>query len=223
MNPDNNTDGLDNLNKPVTFLFATHNERLSWVNILPKERDYRVVVSCSSDTRTEKEFPSVDDFYLRENWGREAGHYLEYIIRCYESLSQTTVFLQAGCWDHLKTDALVSDLLKLFFANELCDFPAPMAYVGRPYACRKFPVKETSAIYPILKAAWGKDYGGGPKQIPPSIPFKVGAQIYVQKEVIHAMPKEFYETLYEEGKKCPRSFAHAVEPIWGCLFNHTFQ
>lgn len=116
--------------KKYDILIATHSESLNWLKYLPSpdQREYRIVVSNSNGRSS---FPGADVVTNRENTGREAGHYLDYIIRHYHDLPETTVFIQADPWAHLCMGGLFNILLEIFYGKP--EFRDPICYLGAQY------------------------------------------------------------------------------------------
>jgi hypothetical protein len=206
--------------KEYGIIAATHGEPLSWLkHAASKEnRNYELIVSCSNG-RSEQDFPEADKVISRENWGREAGHYLNYIIENYDNLPSVCVFVQADPWPHLRHKGSSDMFLGMLF-NSPPEFDAPFCYLGGKYFVKRIGIKPSmlggkpNAQYELLSAAW-KD-----EPIPMPVSFMIGAQFYVKREVILARPKQHYIDLMDKGRTMSQSFAHVLEPLWGCVFNH---
>jgi hypothetical protein len=196
--------------KSYEIVIASYREKMNWLTYLPEEskRDYTLTVSNSGGVTS---FPNVDRVLNVENACREAGHYLNFIIANYDNLHPVTVFLQADPWSHAAGH--IEELLALLFDKPT--FQYPMSYLGAPYSSFGLPPMKGFPLDQILTKVWGAT------PYPKSIPFSIGAQFYVTKEVILRKPKEYYEEILKEAKVCEHSFAHLIEACWGNVFVHT--
>jgi hypothetical protein len=194
---------MNKTNPSVDVAIATYNENLLWMKFIPPS--WKTFVYCTDETR--KEFPKgIKPVYL-PNMGREAGQWIQHLIRNYDSLSDYTVFLQGMPFDH-SAEALI----KLLVTQE---FPYPISYIGGMP-----PSKDGFFMQPFgdSLAMFQKVYGSDP--VPPPIPFQVGAQFYVHKKLIRNKPKSFYKKCLEEAYNPQyQSFGHMVEGCWGSFFD----
>jgi hypothetical protein len=187
----------------VDLVIASYGEDLSWMKWIPE--NWRVFVYNAKGGRTE--FPEGVTPIHVPNRGREGGQYLEHIIRNYGDHSDYTLFLQGMPFDH--SAAAVVNILTT------PSFKGPIQYVGA-FAPAKPPfcLPAVGPVVDILGPAFGE------RPIPPSIPFSVGAQFYVRRELILDNPREFYEKLLSFTKPDPADiFAHHMEGCWGCVFD----
>lgn len=191
------------------IVLASYRESIEWLNFIPEngKRAYRVTVSNSGGLT---HFPAADRTISIPNGGREAGHYLNFIVENYDDLLPVTVFLQADPWPH--AHLYTAQLLEILFGRP--NFPDPISYLGRSYNTIGLDPIKGGQLDVLLNECWGSsDYSKG-------IGFTIGAQFYVSREVIRAMPKEHYEKLLEMARNPSYSFAHLVEGHWGNLFKH---
>lgn len=198
--------------KKYTILLASHNEELEWLNFVPALREeYEIVVYNSSG----KNYPLADRTVQRDNFGREAGHYLQYIVDNYDNLAETVVFMQASPWAHINGEAMTLQLLRLFYGSP--DFPEPMCYLGAQYGSSTFFTLDDA---PELYSTMLPFYSNG--DTPQWIPFTIGAQFYVQREVIRRLPVAYYEAVLSVVRSNVNnvSFAHVLEGRWGFVFYH---
>lgn len=198
--------------KKYTILLASHNEELEWLNFVPAvKKDYEIVVYNSSG----KNYPLADRTVQRDNFGREAGHYLQYIIDNYDNLSETVVFMRASPWAHINGEAMTLELLRLFYGSP--SFPEPMCYLGAQYGSSSFFNLDDA---PDLYNAMIPFYSNG--DTPQWIPFAIGAQFYVQREVIRRMPLAYYEAVQSVVRSNVNnlSYGHILEGRWGFVFYH---
>ena len=143
------------------------------------------------------------------NAGREAGQYVRHIVSNYDDLAEVTLFLQGMPWDH-NGRALADLFLTPAFPELIC-------YVGAA-GPKKGGWGSGKPFFPwtreiIEEALDGEEMGN-------SIPFSVGAQFYVKREVILARPLAFYERLLEAmAKREVFSPGHLLEPCWGNVFD----
>jgi hypothetical protein len=165
-------------------------------------------------------FPLADRVIQRENFGREAGHYLNYLIENYDNLPETIALIQGDPWPHAATCGNPCALLELFFGTP--GFFYPMCYIGGEYAPAHglTPIKGTEH-HEALDAAWQ----GEPMSR--SIRHTTGAMLYVKRSVVLARPADHYKRLLEKGRDKTRykddpyyTLAHTLEGFWGCVFAH---
>jgi hypothetical protein len=192
-----------------TLLLARHGELLKWTDYLPpkEDRSYRIVVSNSGGSGVGS---SADEEISVPNSGREAGHYLRYIVSHYEDLSDVTVFLQANPWPHVPHDVL--PLLEILYGKP--SFPHPFCYVGGKYSGPGHPVTPWSATDHVLSLGWQR------RTYPEGVPFQIGAQFYVKRDVVHRRPVSHYERILSAADEPEMSLAHALEGHWGNVFDH---
>jgi hypothetical protein len=195
--------------KNFEIVLASHQESLAWLDYLPKKAKRKYVITVSNSGSI-ADVPTADRTISIPNGGREAGHYLNFIVENYDNLHPVTVFLQSDPWPHAYT--YIPQLLEMFFGD--AKFPDPISYLGRRYKSVGLNPTPNSIIDQILKDCWGSS------SYPNGIGFSVGAQFYVTREVILAMPKEYYEKLLEAARKPDYSFGHLIEGHWGNVFQH---
>lgn len=205
------------MNKRYSIVLATHKEDLAWLKYLPTERDYDVVVSNSSGPNFQ--CPRADRVIRRENFGREAGHYLHYIIENYDNLPEVIVFMQGDPWPHAAMYGNPCIMLELLFGNPA--FRYPISYLGKEYRPSRCPFPPESEHYKVLARALLDTPIGS------NIDLSIGAQFYVRREVVLARSKEYYERLLEVAKDKTLyhadplyTLAHTLEGCWGCVFDH---
>lgn len=195
--------------KDFEIVLASHKESLAWLDYLPEESKRKYVITVSNSGGI-TDVPSADRVISTPNGGREAGHYLNFIVENYDNLHPVTVFLQADPWPH--AHMYIAQLLEMFFGD--ASFPDRLSYLGRRYDTTGLSPMPNSPLDQILKDCWGNsDY-------PKGIGFTIGAQFYVTRDVVRAMPKEYYEKLLEAARKPEYSFGHLVEGHWGNIFQH---
>ena len=194
--------------KDFEIVLASYKEPMDWMTFLPEKdkRKYQLTVSNSGGLTNH---PAADRTLKIPNGGREAGHYLNFIVENYDNLLPVTVFLQADPWPH--SAPYVAQLLELFFGAPT--FNGPISYLGRNYEAMGLEPMKDSPLDKILTECWGGPY-------PKGIGFTIGAQFFVTREVILAMPKEYYEKLLVISRDQSFSFAHLVEGHWGNVFKH---
>lgn len=198
------------------IVLATHSEDLSWVLYLPQPRKYLLTVSNSNNR------PNVlgaDRVVHRENFGREAGHYLNHIVNDYDDLAETTVFMQGDPWPHAAMYGNPCIMLELLFGTP--QFRYDICYLGKEYVKGHALFAPGSEHHKLLTRLWGEH------PIPPGIPISIGAQFYVKRDLVHRMPREHYARLLEEGRDKTvyhadplYTLAHTLEGCWGCVFDH---
>jgi hypothetical protein len=198
--------------KKYTIVLASYSEAIDWLKFVPAIReDYEIVVYNSSG----KDYPLADRTVQRDNFGREAGHYLQYLVDNYNNLAETVVFLQASPWVHINGDNMTHELLSLFYGTP--SFPEPICYLGAQYGTSTFFNLDDA---PEIRDTLLPYYSNGDK--PEWVQFSIGAQFYVQREVIQRMPLAYYEDLLSLVRANVRnvSYAHVLEGKWGFVFYH---
>ena len=198
------------------ILIARYNESLDYLQYIPSKenRDYEVIVSNSGNP--EDKF-NCDRVILRENIGREAGHYLGFMALEHEKMAETVVFIQAGCFAHLNT---IVTMLELFYGSP--KFPFPMSFLGTNNNVGIPKVTRWSEAEHIVKTAWQEDKhtteifgknGGTPWVI------GGGAQFYVKREIIIKRPPEHYLRAIECARDPESKLAHVLEFHWPNMFD----
>jgi hypothetical protein len=198
------------------ILIARYKEKIDYLNYLPKRenRNYEVIVSNSGDP--EDQF-SCDRTIVRENVGREAGHYLNFMASEYENMAPTVVFVQAGCFAHLNT---IEPMLELFYGSP--EFPFPMSFFGTNNNVCIPKVPRWSEAEHIIKSAWQEDkhtteiFGKNG-----SVPWVIGggAQFYIKKEIVLKKSPEHYLRAIECARDPESKLAHVLEFHWPNMFD----
>jgi hypothetical protein len=198
--------GFTDMNYEV--ILAKHKESINWLKFVPKKknRNYSIYLSNSDE---ESFSPFVDKEVIIENIGREAGHYLQYIINNYNNLPPVCIFMQANPWQHFSEP---EHCLNIFYGNP--NFKHPFCYIGEDYNQIGLPIEKFSLKERILKEGW-KD-----EKIPRSTRMAVGGQFYVKKEIILKRNKDHYQSILNTANWDGISLAHILEPHWGSVFNH---
>jgi hypothetical protein len=205
--------------KDTTYniLIASHSEDLDWLRFLPQERNYKVIVSNSNGI---KQVPYSDEVISRENYGREAGHYFNYMVEYYDKLPETTIFIQGDPWPHAAAGGYIISLMEIFFGDPV--FVWPISYLGKQYSPSILLASKDSTQYRALSA------GLGDLPMGQGIPISIGANFYAKKNVILSRPKEAYERFLEfakDKKNYPDdpyyTLAHDLEGVWGGVFAHS--
>jgi hypothetical protein len=198
--------------KKYQILIARYNEPLDYLNYLPKkeDREYEVIVSNSGNP--EDKF-LCDRTIVRENIGREAGHYLDFMAFEYEKMAPVVVFIQAGCFAHLKS---VDTVLELFYGKP--NFPFPMSFLGTNSSVGIPKVPRWSEAEHIIKTAWQDKNYPEPIEGKPWV-IGGGAQFYIKKNIILKRPKEHYSRTIECAKDPESKFAHVLEFYWPNMFD----
>jgi Protein of unknown function (DUF3431) len=183
---------------------ASYKEPLDWIRSVPSSWRVSLYNACEDF----REFPEGVVATRLPNGGREASQWLRHIVGRYSSLSDFTVFLQgdkAHCVEEI--DSLL---------NSDSTPPHSFCYVGAPCdnssTAPPFLFPQTQEL---LSKAWLSE------PIPPSAPFRVGAQFYARKAVILNRPVEHYCRLLEAVRNHGAAWspAHLLEPVWGCVFD----
>lgn len=185
-------------------VIASYREPLLWVKDIPKS--WKVTIYNTDDSN--RTFPDGITPIKVPNLGREAGQWVYHLANRYDTIAGLTVFLQG---DKAHEVSAIDDLL---FADTL---PSDnFRYVG---GAPDTPVGPPPFLFDHTKLLFKACYGNSP--VPPSAPFRVGAQFYVRRSVVHNHPREFYQRLLEavHNPNPPWSPAHLLEPVWGCVFN----
>jgi hypothetical protein len=195
------------------ILIARYNEPLDYLQYIPKRenRDYEVIVSNSGNP--EDKF-KCDRTIVRENIGREAGHYLDFMASEYKAMADVVVFIQAGCFHH----AVINTILELFWGDP--NFPHPMSFLGTNNIVCIPKIQRWSEAEHIMKSTWQDkpwpkevDNGGAPWII------GGGAQFYIKKEIVLKRPPEHYLRAKECAKDPESKLAHVLEFHWPNIFD----
>jgi len=198
------------------IVIARYNEKLDYLRYIPKRenREYEVIVSNSGNP--EDAF-LCDKTIIRENIGREAGHYLNYMATERENFAPNIIFIQAGCFAHLNA---IDTMLELFFGSP--NFPFPMSFLGTNNNVCIPKVPRWSEAEHIIKTAWQED-GWTPEIFGKqgSVPWIIGggAQFYIKKEIILKRPPEHYLRAIECAKDPDSKLAHVLEFHWPNMFD----
>jgi hypothetical protein len=194
------------------ILIARHDESLDYLEYLPKRenRIYEVIVSNSGNP--EDSF-FCDRAITRENVGREAGHYLNFIASEYGNMAKTVVFIQAGCFSHLKS---ITNMLEIFYGHP--KFPFPMSFLGTESVVGVQKVPKWSEAEHIFKTAWQDTDWNSPIDGKPWV-IGGGAQFYLKKEIALKRPPEHYLRAIECARDPESKFAHVLEFHWPNMFD----
>ncbi len=194
------------------ILIARHAEKIDYLQYLPKRenRDYEVIVSNSGNP--EDQFP-CDRTIVRENLGREAGHYLNFMASEYENMAPIVVFVQAGCFAHLNT---IEPMLELFYGSP--EFPFPMSFLGTKSVVGIEKVSRWSEAEHILKTAWQDTNWNKPINGKPWV-IGGGAQFYLKKEIVLKRTPEHYLRAIECARDPESKLAHVLEFHWPNMFD----
>lgn len=186
-------------------VIASFNEDLRWLKWLPDSWSLQVY-----NTKADREDLPAGAIKL-PNTAREAGQYLHHLANRYDDLADVTLFLQGDPWHHG-----APNLVKTLIEESL---PHPICYLGAA------PPNRAMAHVPHFdqaKAILRKGYEAiGREGVGLTIPFTVGAQFYVRREVVHALPRDFYHRLLQatEEPDTQPGFAHMMEANWGAAFD----
>lgn len=196
------------------ILIARYNEQLDYLQYLPKreDRDYEIIVSNSGNPEDKFE---CDRVIVRENIGREAGHYLDFMASEHKAMADVVVFIQAGCFAH----APINTMLELFYGKPL--FPFPMSFLGTNNNVCIPKVPRWSEAEHIAKTAWQDEpwtkeiFGNG------GAPWVIGggAQFYIKKDIVLKRPPEHYIRVKECAQDPESKLAHVLEFHWPNMFD----
>ena len=200
-------------NKKPRFqiVIARYNEPLDYLRYIPKkeDRDYEVIVSNSGNPEEKFE---CDRIILRENIGREAGHYLDFMASEYNSMADVVVFIQAGCFHH----AVIDTMLELFWGTP--NFQHQMSFLGTNNVVGIPKINRWSEAEHIMKSAWGKEAWSLPID-GKSWLIGGGAQFYIKKDIVLRRPPEHYLRAIECARDPESSLAHVLEFQWPAMFD----
>jgi hypothetical protein len=192
----------------VRLVVARYKEKLDWLGAIPP--DYEIYISNSGDSST-LEIPSSVKSRVKvvhtPNVGREAGHWLRYIVDHYDSLADINVFLQGAPYVGHTPDILFrlerSDLEVAPF-KYLCTPATPTRFLvdGTGFTPRALIAIAVARKYPVVALASGGVWGG---------------QHQATREIIHNNPKEWYEIILS--KAAIDKFANTLEPAWNVVYS----
>ncbi len=183
----------------VCVVVARYNERLDWLPCL--HEDYAIHIS-NSGNEIKDVLPIravVEDV---PNEGREAGHWIRYIVNHYNNLADITVFLQGS--PHI---GHTGDIL---FNLERSNLDGDFRYLlSNDIRSR---VMEGSLGRTIIQSAVGRKY----RIVPQATGGVWGGQHFVRKEVLQSHPIDYYAAILS--KAGTPSFAHAIEHSYNCVY-----
>jgi len=210
----------------VQIVVASFHENLSWARDVSRLACPFTIMNCGGGARWWKLTRDNRNKYAVEsgpvssencqNSGKEAGMYLQYLIRRYDELSQRTLFLQAD----LGVSAFVGSVPKPKLASGLLEtitaIQSSEDMIGNigvrlellPNRLGPFPPKD----HPVFKHLLA-DIDTPPEQ---SIAGHVGAQFWVDRSLVHQFPKSYYEKIYDLRKST--YLAHDLEYVWPSVF-----
>jgi len=193
------------------ILIARYNEPLEYLKYIPekKNRDYELIVSNSGNPQDSFE---CDRTIVRENVGREAGHYLDFMASEYESMADVVVFIQAGCFHH----ATINTILELFWGKP--SFPHLMSFLGSETLVGVPKIHKWSEAEHIMKSSWQEKQWTQPIEGKPWV-IGGGAQFYIKKEIVLKRPPEHYLRAIECARDPESKFAHVLEFNWPAMFD----
>jgi hypothetical protein len=193
--------------KTVRLVIARYREKMDWLVAIPE--DYQIYISNSGDRNT-LDIPlsvaSRVEVVDTPNVGREAGHWLRYVVARYDDLADINVFLQGSPYQGHTPDILFKmerpDLEAKPF-KYLCAPPAPTRFLGdgTGFAPRALIAIAVARKYPIVPLASGGVWG---------------AQHQAAREVIHNYPKEWYEMIL--AKAATDKFANIMEHAYNVVY-----
>lgn len=194
--------------KTVRLVIARYREKMDWLVAIPE--DYQIYISNSGDRKTLDIPPSVAarvEVVDTPNVGREAGHWLRYVVARYDDLADINVFLQGSPYQGHTPDILFKmerpDLEAKPF-KYLCAPVTPTRFLGdgTGFAPRALIAIAVARKYPIVPLASGGVWG---------------AQHLATRAVIHNYPKDWYEMILAKAAtdKFANIFEHAYNVVYG--------
>jgi hypothetical protein len=196
------------------ILIARYQESLDYLKYLPQRenRDYEIIVSNSGNPKDKFE---CDRTIVRENIGREAGHYLDFMASEYKTMSDVVVFIQAGCFCH----ALITTMLELFYGKPTFSFP--MSFLGTNSNVCFSKAPRWSEAEHIIKSAWENITPPQPTPNNNGTPWVIGggAQFYIKKDIVLKRPPEHYLRAKECARDPESKLAHVLEFYWPNMFD----
>jgi len=191
--------------RSVRVVVARHSEELEWLALLPE--DYEIYVSNSGEVISDipAEIAPRVNIASVENTGREAGHWLRYIVNNYNSLTDINVFLQGAPHVGHTPDVLFkmerSDIEGRNFAY-LCASREPTRVLGEgSFQPRTLIGTAVGRKFKIVELSTGGVWG---------------AQHFVTKETIQKYPLEWYTAILTKANK--PMFAHTFEHAWNVVY-----
>ena len=155
-------------------VIAHYNENLDWIRNL--DVSYTIISRGGIPPET------------APNKGREAGSYLEYIVKNYDSLEDITVFVHGHRSDWHHPENMDEKLRRLTIETEYKN----INLYGINYL--RNALHDMNATRAGIQAV--ADILGTPI-VPEELGYKCSAQFYVSKRLIHRHSKEIYQRLYE--------------------------
>jgi len=186
--------------KSVCVVIARYNENLDWLGAVPE--DYELYISNSGEAISPDDFKSnpITSIVPVPNLGREAGHWLRYIVTNYKNLADINVFLQGS--PH------IGHTSNILFEMERTHLKHPFCYLTSNDCCeRSIPC---GIARTFVQAAVGRKY----KTVPLGSGGVWGGQFYATKETILKNPLEYYEALLNAVETDKHKSAYALEYGW---------
>ena len=191
--------------KSVRVVVARHSEELEWLVLLPE--DYEIYISNSGEDISDIPASVAPKVVVArvENAGREAGHWLRYIVDNYNTLADINVFLQGAPHVGHTPDVLFKverpDIEDRGFAY-LCASRKPTQVLGEgSFQPRTLIGTAVGRKFKIVELSTGGVWG---------------AQHFVTKETIQNYPLEWYEAILSKANK--PMFAHTFEHAWNVVY-----
>jgi hypothetical protein len=191
--------------KTVRVIVGRHAEDLDWLVLLPE--DYQIYISNSGEEILDIPNNIADRTVVArvENTGREAGHWLRYIVSNYENLADINVFLQGSPHIGHTPNVLFKierhDIEGKGFCY-LCSDRKPTRLLGEgSFQPRTLIGTAVGRKFPIVELSTGGVWG---------------AQHYATKKTIQNYPLEWYSSILSKANK--PMFAHTFEHAWNVIY-----
>lgn len=191
----------DDILPVVRVVIARHNESVDWITAIPEDYEIYISNSGTDPVSIPKKAKHLIRIIDTRNSGREAGHWLRYIVDNYNNLTDVTIFLQGT--------PNVGHTADILFNIERNDIKEPFGYItSTDLQYRKMEGRGRS----MIQEAVGRSY----KIVPQATGGVWGGQHYVSKNVLLSNPKEYYADIltYSETDK----FAHNLEHAYNCVY-----
>ncbi|HMP75322.1 MAG TPA: DUF3431 domain-containing protein [Kiritimatiellia bacterium] len=205
---------LDMTTLSIELVVARHEEALAWLRRVPASID----VTVYNKGARLSELPRAGTIHTLPNIGREAHTYLHHLVTKYDNPAALTICVQGKPFDH---------------APDLHRFLRALAAGGEKFDGFRwlgFLLDADDRTGSRLFQSWSKnperrplDMAGfwralfGERPVPDRFAFFGGGQFAVQRDVVRARPRAFYENALQVASAVPDA-AHCFERTWDAVF-----
>lgn len=191
----------------VCVVIARFSEPLDWLRSLPE--DYELYISNSGEVLSREELKTSTDVVTIApvpNLGREAGHWIRYMVTNYNNLADINVFLQGN--PH------IGHTTNILFEMERSHLKHPFCYLTSKDCCET--IIPCGIARTFVQSSVGRKY----KTVPLRSGGVWGGQFYATKETIRNNPLEYYQDLLKAVESDKHKSAYALEYGWNVALGY---